>query len=77
MFSSTPVILADWVHHGWGWTGLMMAGWWLVVPAVIAAVVLWARPKRSDARAVLEGRLASGEIDAAEFRERLSVLEES
>lgn len=61
-----------------GW--LMMGGLWLSV----IVVILWAitaatrRPSRSgvDALAVLDDRLARGEIDPEEYRRLRSTLEE-
>ncbi len=80
------LVLADasWGHMGgWGWPGgLVMVGWWLLIAgAIIAAVRFGASgrstaPGRRSAREILDERFARGEIDRAEYRERLEVLEQ-
>lgn len=84
---STAGVLADtgWGGHmdGWGWGGLMMLGWWLLVAgAVVAAFRFGAfgripRSERRGAREILDERFARGEIDRDEYRERVEVLEEA
>ena len=64
--------------HGW-----MMAVWWLIALAVVAAVVLGAvavqrgggARGRRGALDVLDERYASGEIDDDEYRQRRRLLE--
>ena len=78
-------VLADggWGAHmgGWGWGGVMMLGWWLLVAvAIVVAVRLGVSgrtpsPERRGPREILAERFANGEIDGAEYRERLQVLE--
>lgn len=78
-------VLADggWTGHmgGWGWGGLVMLGWWLLVGvAVVVAVRIGASgrsasPDRRGAREILGERFARGEIEAGEYRDRLAVLE--
>lgn len=70
----------SWWLSGWG------VVWCLVAVAMIVAVVVWlaSRPGNStpdtadrvrvDALRILEGRLARGEIDQAEFDARRAVL---
>jgi len=73
--------------HGWGGGGILL----LLMLVVFAAIVIggvWlimGRPRRADAargpitpgpEQILAERLARGEIDAAEYRERLSALRE-
>ncbi|WNM26492.1 SHOCT domain-containing protein [Demequina capsici] len=45
-------------------------------PKVDAPAFTQAAPAPTSARQILEDRLARGEIDAAEFRERVKALEE-
>jgi putative membrane protein len=62
---------------GWHW---WFAPFWLLFWATLVVVVVrlapWRRRRdgRVDARSVLAERFARGEIDAAEYRERLEVL---
>lgn len=73
-----------WYEHdlsAWGWVGMILAmvAFW----AFIAAVILWiiratTRPERTavwpDAQQVLAERFARGEIDEAEYHDRLAAL---
>ena len=73
-------------HNGtWWWVMALTATiFWLAVLAAVAAFVVWvvrgwgrspASPSTpSSARAILEGRLARGEIGHEEFQQRLRVL---
>ncbi len=62
------------------WAGLMMFGsmlFWLGLGALIVfAIVRLTRPAdpRGDPRRILDERLARGEIDAAEYEARRTVL---
>ncbi len=85
--ASTAVAQSGWGSHMWGsswgwWMGLVMVAFW---GAVIWFVVTPsrgrdARPRQPQgdpadkARAVLAERLARGDIDPAEYRERLDTL---
>jgi putative membrane protein len=65
---------------GWGWFGLMHVLWWVLL--VAGAVVLFRvvlgpdRPSRrhDSALQILRERYARGEIDQAEYAERLKHL---
>ncbi|HWS46817.1 MAG TPA: SHOCT domain-containing protein [Acidimicrobiia bacterium] len=72
-------------NGGWGpgaWIGMglvMLAFWTLVIVAIVALVRGdgWrsGRPERgSDALRILDERLARGEIDADEYRQRRDLL---
>ena len=81
-----------WYGGDWGWGGwvLMAVGmvvfWALVITAVVLAVRYLAGPRGTDAspsgsgqtraEGVLADRLARGEIDENEYRQRLSLLRE-
>lgn len=64
------------------WTGvfwalvLLGAGLLIHVAFRLTAVSRRSQPDRSEARRILERRLAGGEIDAEEFSTRLRTLEE-
>ena len=62
--------------NGWGWGGMALMA--LVVVAIVVLVV-WAISSRTGetggARAVLDARLARGEIDAERYRQRLDALQ--
>ena len=68
---------------GWGWLlmTLGMLGFWALV--ALLALALLRRPgqpgqqRRPDAEEILAERLARGEIDAEEYRQRLQVLQET
>jgi putative membrane protein len=74
---------------GWGWLliTLGMLGFWALV--AVAAVVLLRRPDQSDqqrqpdqqpqpdAEEILAQRLARGELDPEEYRQRLQTLQET
>lgn len=70
----------DW---GWGWgIVLMILSWGLIVALVWAAIRAFThdgdrRDPARDPKDVLAERYARGEIDAAEYQERLRVLEET
>jgi putative membrane protein len=66
--------------NGWGWLGLLIV---VVLTAAIIGLVVWAiaargpgsPPRREpSAREQLDARLAQGEIDTQEYRERLEAL---
>jgi len=66
---------------GWGWLAMMigMAGFWILVAVVVVALFRTAgsssaRSESTDAREILEQRLARGEIDVDEYRQRLDAL---
>jgi len=73
-----------WWSHDWGWTGWLammigMAGFWVLVALLVLLLV---RAARSDAgevgpRQILETRLARGEIDVEEYRERLDAMRQA
>lgn len=72
--------------YGWhdgGWGVLWMIGSWAFVVAIVVLVVraFTSRSERPQqpkgARAILDERLARGEISEDEYRERSRVLEES
>lgn len=71
-----------WYYHSAGWGWIMMAGWWAIV--IIGIVVVMRTTHRgghdapaetSGAESILAQRLARGEIDAGEYRTRLSALQ--
>ena len=68
---------------GWGLFGLMHAVWWILVVIAIVAIARWAifgsryrsRHEFEDrAQAILRERFARGEIDQAEFDEKMRHL---
>lgn len=62
---------------GWGWFGLMHVLWWVLLVVGVVALVRWMRDGRSSgdrAQAILRERYARGEIDQAEFDERMRRL---
>ena len=71
-----------WWMHDWGWWWLMpipmLVFWGLVIWAVVTLIRGPDQGARSvaglDPERVLAERYARGEIDAAEYRERLAVL---
>jgi uncharacterized membrane protein len=56
--------------NGWGWAGMTLMA---VLTIAIVGLVVWAvtSDRRSRSRDLLNGRLASGEVSAEEYRERL------
>lgn len=72
----------DWGGFGWIYGLLMMvfmvAFWGAVIWGLVALlrgpVRHWGQSDRDDAEQALAGRFAGGEIDEAEYRERLQVL---
>lgn len=61
---------------GLGWVA-MVAGWVLVVGLAVWAVCrLFPGQARPDARTLLEQRLASGELDAEQYRELRDTLDD-
>jgi uncharacterized membrane protein len=65
---------------GWNWFGMAVM---MFVAVVIVGVAVWAlaarrpadvQPRPASARERLDARLADGEIDAQEHRERLDAL---
>jgi putative membrane protein len=69
--------------YGYGLGGLFMVLFWVfVIAAIVWLVPTLARPRittggESTAKRILEERLASGEIDAEEFRVRRAAIEEA
>ena len=71
-----------WWDHDWDWAGWLvmtigMVGFWVLVALLVLAVVR--ADRRPDAgelepRQILERRLARGEIDVEEYRERLAAM---
>lgn len=64
----------------WGWTA--MAAFWVLLVLLVVWLVRFtptARPNQDAGNAlrILEDRLARGEIDSAEYKERLGTLEAS
>ncbi|HSF96492.1 MAG TPA: SHOCT domain-containing protein [Thermohalobaculum sp.] len=68
--------------HGWFLGPVMMLLWLGLIVGVVVLVVRWmgaggpgaARPGGSEATDILRARFARGEIDKAEFEERLALL---
>lgn len=71
-----------WWDHDFGWAGWLamtigMAGFWVAVVLLILVVVRAGRSpaaQEPEARQILERRLARGEIDVEEYRERLEAM---
>ncbi|MDD7939548.1 SHOCT domain-containing protein [Actinomycetospora lutea] len=79
-----------WGGYGFGWMGPVMGVsavlWWVLVIAVVLAVVRWLRTSEQsgpagggtapagDPRQVLDLRFARGEIDAEEYADRRRLL---
>jgi putative membrane protein len=60
----------------WGWT--MMVAFWVFVVVLVWAVRSVARPRPTEDRGalrILDERLAGGEIEPDEYKERRAVLE--
>ncbi len=65
--------------NGWGWVGMTLMA---IVTIAIVGLVVWAIARRPgdpqvrglSARDQLDTRLARGEIDTEEYRERLEAL---
>lgn len=70
----------DW---GWGWGIVMMIPFWGLIVALVWVAIRGfthdgdRREPAQDPKDVLAERFARGEIDAAEYQERLRVLEET
>jgi len=64
----------DMAWGGWLAMTIGMAGFWIFVVLFIVMLVRVAGSARPDAREILERRLASGEIDVDEYRQRLDAL---
>ncbi len=71
-----------WWDHDFGWVGwplmtIGMLGFWILV-ALLLVALQWngrsAAHEGLDAREVLERRLANGEIDVEEYRQRIDAL---
>ena len=70
----------------WDWSGHMAGWWWLAAPMMIAfwTLVVWAvvtlvrrsdgPAARSKAEDALAERLARGELDEAEYRQRRDLV---
>jgi putative membrane protein len=82
-------MMNEYAMSGWGWLlmTLGMLGFWALV-AVLALALLRrpgqpdhqrqpAQPPRPGAELILAERLARGEIDPNEYRQRLQVLQET
>jgi putative membrane protein len=70
-----------WWDHEFGWAGWVMtigmAGFWIAVALLILVAVRAGRNpglQEPEARQILERRLARGEIDVEEYRERLEAM---
>jgi putative membrane protein len=71
-----------WWDHDFGWAGWLamtigMAGFWIIVGLLIVVAVRASRNPGSqepEAREILELRLARGDIDVEEFRDRLDAM---
>ncbi len=66
----------------WYWRGMGPFGWaimvafWVLVVLLIVWAVRWSgQPQDKAAFRILDERLAKGEIDPAEYKERRAVLE--
>jgi putative membrane protein len=65
--------------NGWGWIGMTLM---VLASVAIIGLVIWAVARRPEqvqgrepsAREQLDARLARGEIEAQEYRERLDAL---
>jgi putative membrane protein len=77
-------LLADWHHHhGWFWLWPLVPLFWLTVFFLLARFAFrrggrgpWTARHAADPAAILAERYARGEIDHAEYRERLGHLRE-
>jgi len=71
-----------WWDHDIGWGGWLMmtigmAGFWILVALLVVALMRSGRmtgPESTDARDILERRLARGEIDVEEYQQRIDAL---
>lgn len=68
-----------WFDHGWGWWGwlAMVAGMlllWGPMVWVVVALMRGSTPAAPDAEQVLAERFARGELDGAEYHQRLDTL---
>lgn len=74
-----------WWDHDWGWAGwagwlamtVGMAGFWVLVVLLALAVVRADRRRDTGElgpRQILERRLARGEVDVEQYRERLAAM---
>lgn len=74
----TSTLIANHIHHGWGpgpWIGLVWLVLWGV--AIFFFVTRWRRRGcGTSGESVLNDRYARGEIDADEYRTRLTTLKE-
>ncbi len=86
--ASNAVAQSGWGNHMWGsgwgwWMGLVMVGFWAAVIwfFVAASRGRGKNPSQPEpghldkSRAVLAERLARGDIDPAEYRDRLDALQ--
>jgi putative membrane protein len=75
-------VVVMWWDHDWGWVGWLamtvgMAGFWILVVLLVLLIVRADRRRDAEElgpRQVLERRLARGEIDVEEYRERLAAM---
>ena len=65
----------------WGWFALLHVLWWVLIAAGVVAAWQWITGRRvrdvvagERPRAILRERFARGEIDQAEYDERMRVL---
>ena len=71
-----------WWNNDIGWAGWLMmtigmGGFWILGALLVVALVRSGRPtspESTDARDILERRLARGEIDVDEYQQRLVAL---
>ncbi|MGB3696367.1 MAG: SHOCT domain-containing protein [Gordonia sp. (in: high G+C Gram-positive bacteria)] len=72
--------MMGWYGGDAGWAMMTsMVLFWLVVIGVVVWAIVRLTPRRrldDDPRAILDRRLASGEIDEAEYRSRIAALRE-
>ena len=71
-----------WYDHdmsGWGYAGMaigMVLFWVLVIGGIFALIRYSAPPEKPDAQQLLAIRFARGDLDEAQYREKLAVLRE-
>jgi putative membrane protein len=78
MFNATTVLADSW-HHGHAWWPILWLFWLILIGGLVVLFARrgWRGPGRgSAATAILAERYARGEINADEYKERLSNLKE-
>lgn len=76
-----------WRDHDWNWVGWLamsvgMVGFWVLVALLVLVLVRSGRgstagPAELEPRQILGRRLARGEIDVEEYRERLEAMDQA